>query len=180
MYFFYPSLICLSCNPPPFTHSFFTWQTVCSVLMMFSSSFIVGTITLHFLSVKLWRWICRAPSNTDKSSSVSCQITLKELEPTKQNKPELNEWCMKYFWGGGCTGFIFILLGQIISRQTRIEDVWLFFLSLYWFNPNLNNFNPVFDSDNRMVVVILRKIKLTESKNLCTLGIQMHKIFQIL
>lgn len=128
-FFFYPSLICLSCNPPLFTHSFFTWQTVCSVLMMFSSSFIVGTITLHFLSVKLWRWICRAPSNTDKSSSVSCQITLKELEPTKQNKPELNEWCMKYFWGGGCTGFIFILLGQIISRQTRIEDVWLFFLA---------------------------------------------------
>lgn len=36
---------------------------------------------------------------------------------------------MKYFWGGGCTGFIFILLGQIISRQTRIEDVWLFFLA---------------------------------------------------
>lgn len=99
--------------------------------MMFSSSFIVGTITLHFLSVKFWRWICRAPSNTDKSSSVSCQKTLKELEPTKHNKPEPNKQSMKYFWGGGGRTFYFILLGQIILRQTRIDDVWLFFFLAY-------------------------------------------------
>lgn len=148
--------------------------------MMFSSSFIVGTITLHFLSVKLWRWICRAPSNTDKSSSVSCQITLKELEPTKQNKTR-TKWVMhEIFLGRGVHRFYFYIARTNHFKTNKNRGYMVIFFSLCWFNPNLNNFNPVFDSDNRMVVVILRKIKLTESKNLCTLGIQMHKIFQIL
>lgn len=143
--------------------------------MMFSSSFIVGTITLHFLSVKFWRWICRAPSNTDKSSSVSCQKTLKELEPTKHNKPEPNKQSMKYFLGGGSHVLFYIARTNHFKTNKNRWCMVIFFFSLCWFNPNLNNFNPIFDSDNRMVVVILRKIKLTESKNLWTPGIRMQK-----
>lgn len=97
--------------------------------MMFSSSFIVGTITLHFLSVKLWRWICRAPSNTDKSSSVSCQITLKELEPTKQNKTR-TKWVMhEIFLGRGVHRFYFYIARTNHFKTNKNRGCMVIFLA---------------------------------------------------
>lgn len=99
--------------------------------MMFSSSFIVGTITLHFLSVKLWRWICRAPSNTDKSSSVSCQITLKELEPTKQNKTR-TKWVMhEIFLGRGVHRFYFYIARTNHFKTNKNRGCMVIFFLAY-------------------------------------------------
>lgn len=65
-------------------------------------------------------------------------------------------------WGegwGGCPCSIFILLRQRPTRTNGMmyEKVfWVFFSPICCFYPNVNNFNPMLDSDKWMVVVIFR------------------------
>lgn len=72
-YPFLPSDIQLTSSYPSLPNPVITLHTKSSVEMMLSSSFIVGMITLHFLSVSCGRRIFRASSITAMSSSVSCR-----------------------------------------------------------------------------------------------------------